>query len=141
MMKQDRFFEIIEAYGANPARWPEAEHDAMLAFIDAYPDTVGEALAEAAALDAMMEADEVMPSDLLQRRILKAFPAAPAATPVARPRWQIPVAAAAALLVGVFAGFASGALTASDSTIDDIVYADAFNGLDQDWVDWLGGDV
>lgn len=141
MMKQDRFFEIIEAYGANPARWPEAEHDAMLAFIDAYPDIAGEALAEAAALDAMMEADEVMPSDLLQRRILKAFPAAPAAMPAARPRWQIPVTAAAALLVGVFAGFASGALTASDSAIDDIVYADAFNGLDQDWVDWLGGDV
>ena len=141
MMKQDRFFEIIEAYGANPARWPEAEHDAMLAFIDAYPDTAGEALAEAAALDAMMEADEAMPSDLLQRRILKAFPAAPAAMTAARPRWQIPVAAAAALLVGVFAGFASGALTASHSAIDDIVYADAFNGLDQDWVDWLGGDV
>ncbi len=139
MMKQERFFDIIAAYGANPARWPEAEHDAVLAFIEAHPDLAGDALADAAALDALMEPDPARPSDLLQRRILKAFPAAP--VPAARPQWQIPVAAAAALLVGVFIGFASGALTVTPSPIEDTVYADAFNGLDQDWVDWLGGDV
>ena len=141
MMKQERFFDIIAAYGANPARWPEAEQDAVLAFIEAHPDLAGEALADAAALDALMEPDAVMPSDLLQRRILKAFPGAPAPV-VARPQWQVPVAAAAALVLGVFIGFASGALTvpASDMT-EDTIFADAFNGLDQDWVDWLGGDV
>ncbi|WP_203294271.1 hypothetical protein [Maricaulis parjimensis] len=139
MMMQERFFEIIEAYGANPARWPEDEHEAVLAFIDAHPELAGEALADAAALDAMMELDERAPSDLLQRRILNAFPAEPVS--VARPQWQIPVAAAAALLVGAFIGFASGAMTVTTSPVEDTVYADAFNGLDQDWVDWLGGEV
>jgi len=139
MMTQERFIEIIEAYGADPARWPEAERADALAHAEAHPEQADPVLAEAAALDALLELVEVQPSDLLQRRILKAFPAPPART--VRPQWQIPVAAAAALLVGAFIGFASGAMTVTATPVEDTVYADAFNGLDQDWVDWLGGEV
>lgn len=92
-----------------------------------------------AALDALLgDIAPAKPSDLLERRIMKRFPA-----PAAAPRWQVPVAAAAALLVGAFIGFASGALTVPDATgtTEAAIYADAYAGLDEDWIDWLGEDV
>jgi hypothetical protein len=137
-MTQERFFQILEAYGADPARWPDDERAAAEAFAQSHRDQVAAELREAAALDACLVGAAAEPSDLLERRILKAFPAGPA-RPEA-PRWQIPAAAAAALVLGAFIGFASGALTASDP-VEDTLLADAVYGFDQDWVDWLGDDV
>lgn len=134
-MTEERFFQILEAYGADPARWPEAERDQAQAWADANPDAVAEAVRAEAALDALLGEPEAVPSDLLERRIMKRFP-----SPAAAPRWQIPVAAAAALLVGAFIGFASGALTAAPS-VETTLYADAYAGLDEDWIAWLGDDV
>ena len=134
-MTNERFFQILEAYGADPARWPEAERDAAQAWADAHPDAVAKALKAEMALDAMLGKAEAMPSELLERRIMKRFPA-----PAAAPRWRIPAAAAAALLVGAFIGFASGALTATE-TPEITLYADAYAGLDEDWIAWLGDDV
>lgn len=134
-MTQERFFQILEAYGADPARWPEAEREQAQAWADAHPETAAEALGAEAALDAVLGEAEAVPSDLLERRIMKRFPA-----PAAGLRWQIPVAAAAALLVGAFIGFASGALTATESA-ETTLYADAYAGLDEDWIAWLGDDV
>lgn len=51
-MKAERFQAIVEAYGADPARWPEAERDAALAFADQAGDVAQAVLAEARALDA-----------------------------------------------------------------------------------------
>lgn len=138
MMTEDRFFEILEAYGANPERWPEAERAAAQAYAEAHADTVTEALQSAAALDALLAPTVVEPSDLLQRRLLKALPV-PAEH---RPQWQIPVAAAAALVVGALIGFTGGAVTVDDTvSASDAIYAEAYGGLDQDWIDWLGEDV
>ena len=50
------------------------------------------------------------------------------------------VAAAAALVLGVMLGFSSGALITPADEVETY-YADAFTGLDNDWVDWLGGDA
>lgn len=135
-MTDERFFQIIEAYGADPARWPEAERDAAQAWADAHLEAAAEALRSEAALDAVLGEAEAMPSDLLERRIMKRFPA-----PAGAPRWQIPVAVAAALLVGAFIGFASGALTATEDGVETTLYADAYAGLDEDWIAWLGDDV
>jgi hypothetical protein len=54
-----RFQTIIEAYGATPARWPEDIRQAMHTFIAAYPTEAQGVLAEARALDDMMEAVRV----------------------------------------------------------------------------------
>jgi hypothetical protein len=137
-MTAERFIQIVEAYGADPARWPEAERAAAQAFADAHPQIAADALAAEAALDAMLGEAEAVPSDLLERRIMKRLP-----VPAAAPRWQVPAAAAAALLVGAFIGFASGALTVTDGaqTAETTLYADAYAGLDEDWIAWLGDDV
>jgi hypothetical protein len=53
-MNMDRFQELLDAYGAEPARWPEAERDAASALL---ADS-GEArarLAEARALDELLD--------------------------------------------------------------------------------------
>ncbi len=52
-MTKDRFTAILAAYGANPARWPEAEREAALAFLAANPRAVR--LAEAAQTDAWLD--------------------------------------------------------------------------------------
>jgi len=137
-MTAERFIQIVEAYGADPARWPETERAAAQAFADAHPQIAADALAAEAALDAMLGEAEAVPSDLLERRIMKRLP-----VPAAAPRWQVPAAAAAALLVGAFIGFASGALTVTDGaqTAETTLYADAYAGLDEDWIAWLGDDV
>lgn len=51
----DRFRTIIETYGATPARWPEDAREAMQAFIAEHPAEAQSALAEARALDDMMD--------------------------------------------------------------------------------------
>ena len=52
-MDRTRAIEIIEAYGADPARWPAEEREAALAWTKR--DAVaGRALAEAEALDALL---------------------------------------------------------------------------------------
>lgn len=137
-MKQERFFQIIEAYGAKPERWPDAERADAEAFVTANPDLAAMALAEARELDAILGPAEADISDLLERRILQGLPELPAA---AAPRWIAPAAVAASLLVGVFIGFASGALTVGTGSEADAIYAEVFGGFDEDWVDWLGGDA
>ena len=91
-------------------------------------------LAEA-RLDALLGPAEAEVPELLERRILRSVPA-----PAAALHWQMPVAAAAALLVGVFIGFASGAMTVTQPAAETL-YADAFGGLDEDWAAWLGEDA
>ncbi|MED5548922.1 MAG: hypothetical protein VX529_06135 [Pseudomonadota bacterium] len=137
-MTEERFFQIVEAYGANPARWPEGERAAAMAFADAHPGITDDVLRAESALDDWLVGRDVQPSELLERRILNRFPA-PAASPV---RWQVPAAAAAALLVGAFIGFASGALTVTEPMTPTLyAAADAYAGLDEDWITWLGDDV
>jgi hypothetical protein len=134
-MTEERFFQILEAYGADPSRWPEAERAAAQAFAAAHPRQVEAAMLAEARLDVLLRPAATEVPDLLEHRILRSFP-----VPVAAPRWQIPAAAAAALLAGVLIGFASGVLTAGEPA-PDTVYADAFSSLDEDWTAWLGEDA
>ena len=136
MMTEDRFYQILEAYGADPARWPADERADAEAFARAHPDQAGPVIAAESALDELLGdiAQPVQVSALLERRLITRLPV-PSAS-----RWVAPTAVAAALLVGVCLGFASGALTGGYNA-DDTLYADAFTGYEDDWVDWLGEDA
>ena len=54
-MTIDRLQTILDAYGAAPARWPEAERDAALTLIAQSPEARA-AVAAAGALDATIDA-------------------------------------------------------------------------------------
>ncbi|WP_339746888.1 hypothetical protein [uncultured Maricaulis sp.] len=134
-MTEERFQQILSAYGANTERWPAAERDAAQAYAAANRERLAAALALEAGLDELLGPAERPASELLERRILRSLEQLPVWN------WRAPAAAAAAaLIVGVMLGFSSGALMAPTDDVETY-YADAFTGLDQDWVDWLGVDA
>lgn len=148
-MTEGRFLDLLEAYGADPAHWPEAERAAATAFADAHPEFAAPLLAEARALDDLLGPAEAEPSDLLQARLLAALPAEAGAGAGAGVRreeksavvrgvfsgWRAPVAAAAALVIGVAIGFGSGMVTPVETL--ESYDAFAFSSLEDDWIDWL----
>ena len=74
-MTLDRFVAIVDAYGASPQRWPEAERDAAIAFMKATPEARRLA-EEAEALDGLLDMPETAPVTRdLQDRILATMPA------------------------------------------------------------------
>jgi hypothetical protein len=54
-MNQDRFQQMIDAFGGEPARWPAADRAAAELYLAALPDARA-ALAEAHALDQALDA-------------------------------------------------------------------------------------
>lgn len=75
-MNLDRLTELLEAYGADPARWPESERPAALALLAATPAARG-MQREMAALDQLLAQPPVIqPDSALQARILRQLPPA-----------------------------------------------------------------
>ncbi len=139
MMDEKRFQDLADAWGGDISRWPEAERPAAQDFAKAHPDLATTMLAEAAALDAVLApAGMTGGSDLLERRILKHAP-----RPAFDADWRRPaVAAAAALVVGLAGGFAGGIFVpGQDETAYVSEYADAFDGLMEDWSAWEWSDA
>lgn len=62
-LTEERFREIVEAYGADPARWPESERAAAAIFARNHPDISEPVLDEARSLDAWLDADVVTVSE------------------------------------------------------------------------------
>lgn len=98
-MTPETALQIIESHGGDPLRWPEADRAALLA-LAAADWRIGTALADARALDAMLDgwAGDVAPAKFDLAAITR--------TPqeqVARPRWlaggALAAAAAAVLIV------------------------------------------
>jgi hypothetical protein len=110
-MNTARAVEILEAYGADAARWPEAERDGVLAVLAAGDDEVAAALAQARALDAALgfDASEAPRNDLLAARILRAAPTAPRL-----PRAAPLAALAACAALGVAIGFGGARFAAPE---------------------------
>lgn len=110
-MTHERFARIIEAYGADPRRWPDAERAAARAFALAHPGEAQARLAAAAALDACLAGDAVEPPGRALRRRVEAAARGPGRRrrmPLARPRfWWLSGAALAG--VGA-AGLVAGAV-------------------------------
>lgn len=111
-MTKDRVRELLAAYGADAERWPEAEREPARRLAASDPGLASE-IAEAAALDALLDAMPVpAPSPALRVR-LKAIPdRAPARWaerlsalwPFGAP-WRPAAGLVAAALVGVLVGF------------------------------------
>ena len=135
MMDNDRFNAILEAYGADPARWPDAERERATAFLQADSGAKA-AFDHAAELDAMIAPAAIAPvaSDMLTARLLRSVP-----RPEIFGDWKhVAAAAALALVVGLGGGYASGALVPVSD--DEAYYEIAFDGLDSDvQFDWEGG--
>ena len=108
-MNAERFAAIVEAYGAEPRRWPESERADAEAFA-ARPEARS-ILADARALDVMLDAtDAPAPVNLgFMRQALASAPKAP--TPAVS--WRPVAAMAACAVIGVALGF-GGARQAAD---------------------------
>ncbi|MFW2342081.1 hypothetical protein [Brevundimonas sp.] len=141
-MKAERFQAIVEAYGADPARWPEAERDSALAWADQAGQAAQAILAEARALDVGLAGYPApLPDAAAFARALKGADAALA--PAARARgFRLPgfrldrfrLASGAGLMAAACAGVMFGVtltdrLTA-DAQADAVLYQATLSGID-----------
>lgn len=138
-MRLERLKAIIEAYGAHAARWPEAEREAVLDFLNANPEARAW-LAEARALDDMLDAvkaadqarvEEDQPlfeiaverfaADFAPVSNVVIFPAGPRPAPVSRSvLWGAGIAAAACLAGTVF-GVNLSLMSLSDMRVTSVL--------------------
>jgi hypothetical protein len=144
-MTPERFHQIVEAYGADPRRWPEAERAAGGAWARANRGQADAWLAQASDIDALLAASKVdPPSVALQQRVLAGAPGraslAPQADTAPRRRWWWSGAAVAG--VGVLGGLTGAfavsffVLTASAPPAHDSSYlTSSFGGTTADWSD------
>lgn len=121
-MNRDRFEHLLEAYGGDFRRWPEAERAAGEAFAAANADT-SVLLAEARTLDAALDdwRDEAPEPELLARRILAKAPKRASGGGVMRIGWAL----AACAVFGVVLGYGGGML-APVADGDDAYFVMAF---------------
>jgi hypothetical protein len=116
-MDRERFEQVLDAYGADPRRWPADERAAAKAFAARNVDAA--ALQEARALDAALDQARDVPdvSGLAGRILAKAH------RPVFDRRAMLALAACA--VFGVVLGYGGG-LLAPLADDDDSTFADAF---------------
>lgn len=103
-MTEDRFLEIVAAFGADAGRWPAAERAACEALC-AVSATARHARADAQALDDALLGDKVVPSKELEARILSDFRMKPGQKLVRGRSWLGAGAIAASLAVSLTAGW------------------------------------
>lgn len=149
MMKasEDRVFELIAAYGAEPGAWPEDERDAAKATLAEFPERFADALAKAKALDLVMFNETVPePDSDLAKRILAAAPQAPrqAGSFASLLKWRLPGrqwpagATLASLMIGLVSGYAyAGNVTSAEFETADEFYVGLFEEADATSIDWL----
>lgn len=127
-MDMARFQALLDAYGASPARWPDAERAAAEAFMAVHPPARA-ARRQALPFDAMLDTltPPPLPADLAAR-IMAAVPdRQPVPVPVAansnvRP-WPMALALAASAAIGLWVGIAAGPLT-GNATAGDLASLD-----------------
>lgn len=136
-MTAERFIALISAYGVDARRWPEAERDAARAFMEARPEIVREALAEADAVDALLHAAPTprLSTALRDRVIASAAEAGLKARRQGR-RWldRLTLIFGAGWAVAACAGVAAGVIMTShmtaDAQADAILYQSTLQGVD-----------
>jgi len=139
MMTLERFKSLIEAYGADPARWPEAERSDAVGFVEASADA-RRILEEAALLDRVIDLASTTPvTPQLQAKIMAAFVEA-AAAPARKasgfggllpgtPRWVPAAAFVLSLALGLGAGALVPTLAGLDAPVDAALLA--LGGIDE----------
>ncbi|MCA8900504.1 MAG: hypothetical protein KDA53_04580 [Hyphomonas sp.] len=129
----ERIFELIDAYGADAAAFPESEREAARRRLTEAPGLFAAALEEARALDGMLsDLPEPEMSPALRTAIMAAAPRAPRtaggtfrALMGRLPNW-VPAGAVASLAMGLVIGAnvslpASASVAAEDA--DSVMYA------------------
>lgn len=107
-MTSERFHTLVEAYGADPRRWPEHERADALAWARAHRAQANAVLEEALALDAWLARDMIAPPS--RALIEQIVTSGPVAVPVhkapskRRMFWWSGAAFAGAGLAGALAG-------------------------------------
>jgi hypothetical protein len=75
-MTPERFQTIVDAYGADPRRWPQGERADAQAWAALHPGEAAALLAESASLDAWLASDALeAPPRVLAERIIATAPA------------------------------------------------------------------
>jgi|SRR5579863_8581812 len=118
-MTPERFAELVEIYGAEPRRWPQAQRPAAIAFTEDHPDEAATILETARRLDQTLDRYIVPgPSAELVRTIRHS---APSIVPTARRGrfWRQGASFAAVGLAGGLAGALAIALLTPMSTAAD----------------------
>jgi ferric-dicitrate binding protein FerR (iron transport regulator) len=110
-MTLERFKELLDAFGADLGRWPDAEQAAARALIARMPEAQA-ALAEARRLDALLDLYDPPADRAAEARLRAALDAVPARAAVrpARRLWPQAAALAATLLLGVATGIVASNL-------------------------------
>jgi hypothetical protein len=123
-MTEDRLLELIEAWGADPAAYPEADRAAARALLAQQPERFAAALAAARDLDAALtRVPAVLPSKALEDRLAASGPKPRGG----RSQWRWPMFAPwapasglAALAAGVFMGFTVAPAAVAESDTDEV---------------------
>jgi hypothetical protein len=123
-MTEDRLFELIEIWGADPEAFPEPERAGAKALLAAHPQRFAAALAEARALDAAFaQLPEILPSAALTEALIASAPK-PARLQAG---WRLPKFAPwapasgfAALAAGLFMGLMIAPTASAASDTDDV---------------------
>jgi hypothetical protein len=137
-----RLADVLAAYGADPARWPAAERDRLMAQLDIAPD-LQTLLSEAREVDQVLTgagAPEV-PAGAAARLLARAVRQKPSATVIplgrarARPRpsvwsWGAAAALAASFGLGIFLGTTNLATSLGDSDVVEIDDPIVLTGID-----------
>lgn len=107
-MTEDRLIELIEAWGADPSGFPEADRTAAKALLAARPERFAAAISGARALDAALaRMPEILPSAALTEALIASAPKARPVTGSLRlPKFApwAPASGFAALAAGLIMG-------------------------------------
>lgn len=114
----DRFRTIVDAYGTDPSRWPEAEREAALSLLASSSDAVA-IVDHAAQLDRVLDQVPMVQPSLELKRIVASIPDRTLSVP-SRPDldgrqtklpftslWKSAVAATFAVILGIITGVAT----------------------------------
>ena len=135
-MTHERFLQIVDAYGADPRRWPQQERAAAQAWAALHRAEADAVLTQAAGLDAWLAADRIdPPGAALRERVIRS---APVRQPGAPRRWWWSGAAVAG--IGLLGG-AAGAFAVSFFVLTETVppvhessyLTSSFGGTPADW--------
>jgi hypothetical protein len=135
-MTPERFDQIVQAYGADPHRWPLAERAAAQAWANSHRPQAQALLSDAARIDAWLAADTIdPPGAALRQRIVER---APVRRRAARRRlwWSGAALAGVGLLGGAAGAFAVSffVLTQNAPALHESSFlTSSFGGTSADW--------
>jgi len=136
-MTSERFLGLVQAWGADRRRWPEAERTAADAFAAANPHLATPALAEADEVDALLFVSRTPQVSMeLRNRVIAAATRAGGHAGRTGRRWldRLTLAFGAGWAVAACAGVVAGVLVAghltADLRADAVLYQATLTGVD-----------